>query len=51
MTEDDKGVYPLAADTEKEMEEWMESMKKALKLDTDDPTGINMYMYMNSHLP
>ena len=39
MTEDDKVFYPLAADSEAEMEEWTNILTRAIASEMDDTDG------------
>ena len=39
MTEDDKVFYPLAADSEAEMEEWTAILTRAIASEMDDTDG------------
>ena len=39
MTEDDKVFYPLAADSEAEMEEWTTILTRAIASEMDDTDG------------
>ena len=39
MTEDDKVFYPLAADSEAEMEEWTALLTRAIASEMDDTDG------------
>ena len=44
MTEDDKTVYPLATETQKEMEEWLLTLGKAIGLLEEEDTS-NWILY------
>ena len=37
MTEDDKTFYPLGADSEAEMEEWITVLNRAIGLEMEEP--------------
>ena len=39
LTTDEKLVYPLAADSEEDLEEWMEALSKALGMEDEAVTG------------
>lgn len=39
LTEDDKVCYPLAAESQREMEEWITVLGKAIGMDSEDEPG------------
>ena len=39
LTEDDKVFYPLAAESQREMEEWITVLGKAIGMDSEDEPG------------
>ena len=39
LTTDEKLVYPLAADSEEDLEEWMEALSKALGMEDEAVAG------------
>ena len=40
VTDDQRIAYPLSADSEKEMDEWIEVLRKATGLDAEEQTGM-----------
>lgn len=45
MTEDDKVFYPLAADSQADMEEWMTILTRAIGSEMEDDVGEGMSLW------